>query len=41
MNQRARRYIKMERYMIKELLFIIAALTAVALLPLAFLITHY
>ncbi|MDL2398480.1 hypothetical protein [Rhizobium mayense] len=41
MSRRSRRLVRMERYMMKRLLLIIAALTLFALAPLALLISAY
>ncbi|MBB3453421.1 lipopolysaccharide/colanic/teichoic acid biosynthesis glycosyltransferase [Rhizobium sp. BK313] len=41
MSRQSRRLIRMERYMMKELLLIIAALALIALVPLTLLIAAY
>ncbi|MFS8115855.1 hypothetical protein QD460_29390 [Rhizobium jaguaris] len=41
MSRRSRRLIRMERYMMQQLLLIIAGLTLIALAPLALLIATY
>ncbi|MEF0938992.1 hypothetical protein [Rhizobium sp. BR 362] len=41
MDHRSRRLIRMERYIMRELLLIMAALTVMALGPLALLIAGY